>query len=128
MQRFAMTAFALSLSAGVAAAQTPPAPTFVPVPDNAILSTNVKGLAVMNTADQKVGTIQDEAIASGHLTGYILSVGGFLGIGTRYVVIAPSGLAISYDAGKKKWAARIDATKDQLKAAPEFKYEDRWAK
>ena len=75
-----------------------------------------------------MGTISDLVVESGRLAGYVLSVGGFLGIGTHHVVVHPDGLVISYDAKGKAWHARIDASKDQLKAAPAFMYEDRWAK
>ena len=121
-------AAALVVLASAAQAQMPPAPTFVPVPDNAILSSNVTGLAVTNGKNEKVGSISDVVIESGRLSGYVLSVGGFLGIGTHHVVVAPSGLIISYDASGKAWHAKIDATKDQLKAAPTFVYEGRWKK
>lgn len=127
MQRLLLAA-ALSAASCAAFAQTPPAPRFVPVPDNALLSSNVKGLAVYDGANAKVGTIEDEVVASGRLTGYILSIGGFLGLGDRYVVVDPAGLIVSYDGTNKTWHARIDATKAQLKAAPEFKYEGRWGK
>ena len=126
MQRLILSTFIASAFAGAAAAQTPPAPTFVPVPDNAILSYNLDGLAVYNGGNEKVGTIKDEVITSGRLSGYIISVGGFLGLGDRYVVVAPTGLVVSYDAAGKSWHAKIDASKAQLNAAPEFKYEGRW--
>jgi sporulation protein YlmC with PRC-barrel domain len=125
--RFVLVAAACSLTS-LASAQTPPAPSFVPVPDNAILSSNVTNLAVTNEKGDKVGSISDVVIESGRLSGYVLSVGGFLGIGTHHVVVNPAGIVISYDAKAKAWHARIDATKDQLKAAPAFVYEDRWAK
>jgi sporulation protein YlmC with PRC-barrel domain len=127
MRRLVLAA-AATLAVSVALAQTPPAPSFVPVPDNAILSSNVTNLAVLNGKGDKVGTISDVVIESGRLAGYVLSVGGFLGLGTHHVVVHPDGLAISYDAKAKAWHARIDATKDQLKAAPAFLYEDRWGK
>jgi sporulation protein YlmC with PRC-barrel domain len=114
--------------ATMASAQTPPPPRFVPVPDNAILSSNVTNLAVTNGKGEKVGAISDVVIESGRLAGYVLSVGGFLGLGTHHVVVHPDGLVISFDAKAKAWHARIDAAKDQLKAAPAFIYEDRWAK
>lgn len=98
------------------------------MPDNAILSSSVKGLAVYNGGNEKVGTIDDEVIASGRLAGYVLSIGGFLGIGDRYVVVSPAGLIVSYSERDKAWHAKIDATKDQLKAAPAFTYEGRWRK
>jgi hypothetical protein len=60
------------------------------------------------------------------VTGYILSVGGFLGMGTRYVAVNPDALMVSYDAQNKVWKATMNATKDQLKSAPEFKYGGQW--
>ena len=128
MHRTLLPSLALVVAATAASAQTPQAPRFVPVPDNAVLGTNLNGLAVYDGANDKVGTIADEVIASGRLGGYVLSIGGFLGMGERYVVVAPAGLVVSYDAAKKAWSAKIDATKDQLKAAPEFKYEGRWGR
>ena len=127
MRRLVLVA-AAGMVASVALAQTPPAPSFVPVPDNAILSSDVTSLPVMNGKGEKVGTIADVVIESGRLAGYVLSVGGFLGIGTHHVVVHPDGLVISYDPKGKAWHARIDASKDQLKAAPAFEYEGRWAK
>ena len=127
MRRLVLVA-ALVAFVPVAKAQTPPPPSFVPVPDNAILSSNVTGLAVTNGKNEKVGSISDVVIESGRLSGYVLSVGGFLGIGTHHVVVAPAGLIISYDAPAKAWHAKIDASKEQLKAAPTFVYEGRWKK
>jgi hypothetical protein len=57
------------------------------------------------------------------LDAYILSVGGFLGVGQRYVAVKPDAVAITYDPAKGKWMASINATKEQLKEAPEFKSE-----
>jgi hypothetical protein len=33
---------------------------------------------------------------------------------------------VQYDSGKKTWCATMKTTKDQLKAAPEFKYNRQW--
>ena len=57
---------------------------------------------------------------------YILSVGGFLGMGTYYVSVEPDAVKIKYDDNDKKWHANMNATKDDLKAAPDFNYEGRW--
>ena len=57
--------------------------------------------------------------ASG-LYGYIVSVGGFLGMGDHYVVVRPS--AISFNAKDNKWHATMNVNAAQLKAAPEHKY------
>ena len=33
---------------------------------------------------------------------------------------------VNYDAENKIWKATMNATKDQLQSAPEFKYEGQW--
>jgi len=93
-----------------------------------VLSSNLIGLNVQNNAQDNVGEIQDLVVSNGSLSGLILSVGGFLGIGERYVVVAPSAVKVVYSESDKKWSATMDTTKDALKAAPEFKYDGRWKK
>ena len=63
---------------------------------------------------------------SDKVTGYILSVGGFLGMGTHYVAVDPGTVSITYDGSNKTWRASMNATKDQLKSAAEFKYGGQW--
>jgi hypothetical protein len=103
-----------------------PGARFTNVPADAALSYNLVGLNVYNSADEDVGEIKDIVVSKDKLDGYILSVGGWLGMGEHYVAVEPSSVAVSYDAAKGKWAARMNATKEQLKAAPEFKYQGRW--
>ncbi|KRE17571.1 photosystem reaction center subunit H [Bosea sp. Root483D1] len=93
-----------------------------------VLSSNLIGLNVHNNAKETVGEIKDLVVSGGNLSGLILSVGGFLGIGERYVVVTPSAVNVVYSENDKKWTATMDTTKDALKAAPEFKYEGRWSK
>jgi hypothetical protein len=102
--------------------------TFVTAQPTDMLSSNLIGLDITNGQKEDVGEIKDLVVSDGKLAGYVVSVGGFLGVGERYVVIAPSAIQISYSENDKEWTATMDATKDQLKAAPEFKYEGRWAK
>ena len=91
------------------------------------LSTNVVGLEVYDGQKNDVGKIQDIVWGGDKtLKGYILSVGGFLGMGTHYVAVDPAAVDVTYDANSKKWRATTNATKDELKAAPEFKYEGQW--
>ncbi|HEY1782852.1 MAG TPA: PRC-barrel domain-containing protein [Roseiarcus sp.] len=102
-------------------------PNFVQVQNTDMLSSNVVGLDIYNGQNNNIGKIQDIAFdSSKQLTGYILSVGGFLGMGTHYVAVNPSSLNVSYDAQKKTWRASMNATKAELKAAPEFKYSGQW--
>jgi hypothetical protein len=49
----------------------------------------------------------------------VLSVGGFQGMGTKYVVVPYSSLQV-----RDKKMVRPGATKESLKALPELKYAD----
>ena len=102
-------------------------PNFIQVLNTDMLSSNVVGLDVYNGQKDKIGKIQDVAFnASKQVTGYILSVGGFLGMGTHYVAVNPTAVMVTYDAENKTWRATMNATKDQLKSASEFKYGGQW--
>lgn len=101
---------------------------FVTVQPTDDLGSKLIGLNITNSSDEDVGEIQDIVISGDKLAGYIVSVGGFLGMGERYVIVAPSAIQVTYAENDKTWSAKMDTTKDQLTAAPEFKYEGRWAK
>jgi sporulation protein YlmC with PRC-barrel domain len=102
-------------------------PSFVKLQNTDLLTANVVGLDVYNERNDKIGKIQDVAFdPSKQVTGYILSVGGFLGMGTHYVAVDPNAVLVQYDAGNNTWRATMNATKDQLKSAPEFKYTGQW--
>ena len=102
-------------------------PSFVNIQNSDMLSSNVVGLDVFNGQNNNIGKIQDVAFdASKQVTGYILSVGGFLGMGTHYVAVNPNAVMVQFDADHKTWRATMNATKDQLKLAPEFKYSGQW--
>jgi sporulation protein YlmC with PRC-barrel domain len=102
-------------------------PSFIQVQSGDMLTSNIVGLDIYNSQNNDIGKVQDVAFdASKKVTGYILSVGGFLGMGTHYVAVNPDALMVNYDAQKKVWKATMNATKDQLKAAPEFKYGGQW--
>ncbi len=111
------------------ATQTVPVqgPNFIQVQNTDMLSSNVVELDIYNGQNNNIGKIQDIAFdTSKKVTGYILSVGGFLGMGTHYVAVNPDAVIVSYDAQNKVWKATMNATKDQLKSAPEFKYGGQW--
>jgi PRC-barrel domain protein len=95
---------------------------FTSLPAKDELSSKVVGLDVYNNANQNIGTIKDVAYNGTSVNGYIIGVGGFLGMGDHYVAVRPSAVKLSYDAKDKKWHASMDANADQLKAAPEYKY------
>jgi sporulation protein YlmC with PRC-barrel domain len=100
--------------------------TYVNVPSSDDLSSKVVGLDIYNKDNKDVGTIKDIALnPSGGTAAYIVSVGGFLGMGEHYVAVNPQAVDITYK--DNKWHADMNATADQLKSAPEFKYSGRWA-
>jgi sporulation protein YlmC with PRC-barrel domain len=99
---------------------------YVTVPSSDDLSSKLVGLDIYNKDNKDIGTIKDIALnPNGRATAYIVSVGGFLGMGDHYVAVNPEAVNISYK--DNKWHADMNATADQLKSAPEFKYTGRWA-
>ena len=119
----------LSLS-GVAHAQsTPPAshaPQFITISNNAILSSRLIGLDVQSASGKGMGKIEDVVFESGQIVGIVLAVGEVLGGGQRYVAVDPSSISIRYTDDENKWQATMNADVDQLKSAPEFRYEGKW--
>jgi sporulation protein YlmC with PRC-barrel domain len=126
MRKTLMIAAATVMGTGVAFAAMSE-PRFVTLQQGDMLSSNVVGLDVYDTSNNDIGKIQDVAFDSSKaVKGYVLSVGGFLGMGAHYVTVDTNSVNVSYDTSNKKWHASMNATKDQLKAAPEFRYEGVW--
>jgi hypothetical protein len=96
---------------------------FTTVPSGDMLSSKIVGTDVHNNANQDIGTIKDVAYSGASIKAYIVGVGGFLGMGDHYVAISPSAIHVTYDANAKTWHATMNTTAEQLKAAPEFKYQ-----
>ena len=127
MKKFALIAASLAVLASPALAQTsgtaPAEAKFSTVAKDEMFSSKLKGLNVYNQKDEKVGEITDLAIGKGEqIQAMILSVGGFLGMGEQYVAVSPSSVRVSYNKDKDTWSAKMNTTKEALKAAPEFKY------
>jgi hypothetical protein len=81
-------------------------------------TSRVVGSPVVNEANETVGTIDDLIVTGNEMVPYaVLSVGGFLGMGTRYVVVPFNAISVV-----DKHMMLRGATKDSLKALPEFTY------
>jgi hypothetical protein len=81
-------------------------------------TSKVVGSTVVNEANETVGTIDDLIVTANEKVPFaVLSVGGFLGMGTKYVVVPFSALQV-----QDKKMVLTGATKDSLKSLPEFKY------
>lgn len=119
----ATLAIAVSSLAAPAMAQGGGAPQGVAVVDVQRLATGyraskITGATVVNQAGEKVGTVDDLLVTPNDRVPFaVISVGGFLGMGNKLVVVPYQALDITPE--KIQLA---NATKDQLKAMPEFKY------
>src|ERR1700682_5048154 len=129
MKKIALITASLALLASPAFAEdakttgnAPAEAKFSTVSKDEMFSSKLKGLNVRNQKDESVGEITDLAIKNHQIDALILSVGGFLGMGERYVAVSPSSVNVRYDSKNDKWLASMNTTKDALKAAPEFKY------
>jgi ribosomal 30S subunit maturation factor RimM len=129
MQKIVLMAAALAVLGGPVLAQdakttgnAPAEAKFSTVSKDEMFSSKVKGLNVYNQKNESVGEITDIAIKNHQVDALILSVGGFLGMGERYVAVSPSSVNIRRDDKNNKWLASMNTTKEALKAAPEFKY------
>lgn len=85
-----------------------------------IMSSKLVGQDVYNNQGDKIGNVADLVIDNGKtITGVVLSVGGFLGMGEHYVLIDPASMVLS---DKNGLHGVVDTTKDSLKNAPAFNY------
>ncbi|MFT3732907.1 MAG: PRC-barrel domain-containing protein [Hyphomicrobium sp.] len=77
------------------------------------------GSKVYNNANENIGSIEDIILKpDGSMDEVVLSVGGFLGIGDKYVGVPFNSLKVMRDNGSVK--ITTDATKDFLKALPDY--------
>ena len=86
-------------------------------------ASKVIGATVVNENNDTVGKIDDLIVTQTEQVPFaVISVGGFLGIGTKYIVIPYSALKASDSKASNSKMVLFGATKDAVKALPEFKY------
>jgi hypothetical protein len=87
---------------------------------NTFLTSDLTGATVYSPQDEAIGDVNDVIVSrDGKVDGLVVGVGGFLGIGEKDVAIKMSEIKMmDTDTGIK---LVMDANKDQLAAAPEFK-------
>jgi ribosomal 30S subunit maturation factor RimM len=79
------------------------------------------GTSVKNTADDTIGEVKDLIItANQNVPKALISVGGFLGVGDKVVAVPYDALQISRVDEKDRVV--YNATKEELKAMPNFEY------
>lgn len=134
-KKFMITTAAAALLAGPALAQSPTPPASSPpaqatssskfiteqAPDQ-LLASKFKGTDVMGTDNAKIGDVSDVLFdKDGKVLAYVVGVGGFLGIGSKDVALAPPSFQVLPPTDKDNMKLQLAMTKDELKAAPDFK-------
>jgi sporulation protein YlmC with PRC-barrel domain len=132
------------LMMSTALAQAPSAPSPAPAATSAVsnsaevvtaqstdelLASRLKGTAVTGSDDQKIGEVTDILFDKmGHVKAYIVSIGGFLGIGAKEVALEwsafdemPTIKGRPEDKHFTVYQLKVSMTKDQLKQMAEFK-------
>lgn len=92
------------------------------VPPNSMPVTNYYKQNVYDPSNNKIGEVDDVLLASdGKISALVIGVGGFLGIGEKHVIVPFT--AVKADRKDNKWQLTMNSSKDELKAAPGFKYD-----
>jgi sporulation protein YlmC with PRC-barrel domain len=92
------------------------------LPTNATTVTNFYKQNVYDPSDSKIGEISDVLVnKEGKIDAFIVSVGGFLGVGEKDVAVPFASVHATEKNGK--WYLTMNATKDGLKSAQGYKYD-----
>jgi len=87
------------------------------------LASKFKGTDVIGSDDKKIGDVTDILFdKDSKVEAYVIGVGGFLGIGSKDVALAPSAFQVVPGDKSKNEAdkLRLSMTKDELKEAANF--------
>ena len=85
------------------------------------LASKFKGTDVLGSDNQKIGDVSDILFdKSGKVEAFVIGVGGFLGVGSKEVALAPSSFDVVPGSNGSADKLKIAATKDELKNAQTF--------
>jgi sporulation protein YlmC with PRC-barrel domain len=89
------------------------------------LASKFKGTDVLGSDNQKIGDVSDILFdKNGKIDAYVVSVGGFLGIGSKEVALAPTAFQVvppdPNSVTDRSAKLKTSMTKDQLKEAANF--------
>jgi hypothetical protein len=131
LNKFAMAATLVASLVGVAHAQQTTTSTGTvtvqgqvlnTLPTDSTTVTNYYKQNVYDPSDAKIGEITDVLVGKdGKVQAFIVSVGGFLGVGEKDVAVPFSAVHGTEKNGK--WYLTMNSTKDALKAAHGYKYD-----
>jgi sporulation protein YlmC with PRC-barrel domain len=86
------------------------------------LASKFKGTDVLGADNKKIGDVSDILFdKSGKIEAYIVSVGGFLGMGAKEVALAPSSFDVVPGTNGGADKLKLAMNKDELKQAQNFK-------
>ena len=81
----------------------------------------ILGKEVRSSADENMGRIVDVIVdRTGRVRAAVIDFGGFLGVGNRKIAVDWNALNFAPD-GDKRDVITLELTRDQVKAAPEYK-------
>jgi sporulation protein YlmC with PRC-barrel domain len=85
------------------------------------LASKFKGTDVLGSDNQKIGDVSDILFdKTGKVEAFVISVGGFLGVGSKEVALAPSSFDVVPGDNGSAAKLKVAATKDELKDAQNF--------
>jgi hypothetical protein len=98
--------------------------TFYTVKPADVRASKLIGTTVYNVNNQSIGDIDDLIIDEGKtLRAVVIGVGGFLGMGEHDVAVEPNALVLTRNADKEDIRIVLNTTKEDLKNAPEVKFD-----
>ncbi len=85
------------------------------------LSSNFIGTDVIGPDESKIGDVHDVLFEKdGKVVAYVVGVGGFLGIGSKNVALAPTSFQVMAGKSPSDTKLKLNMTKDQLQQAATF--------
>jgi sporulation protein YlmC with PRC-barrel domain len=120
MSKLAMTTALLAVLAAPAFADNT---MLRQMPSDSVTVTDWYKQSVYDPSNNKIGEVMDVLLdKSGKVTSLIVGVGGFLGAGEKDVAVPFDAVQVTTKSNNK-WYLVMNATKDELKSAPGFKYD-----
>ena len=85
------------------------------------LASKFRGTDVIGTDGKKIGNVSDILFdKDGKIEAYVVSVGGFLGMGAKDVALAPSSFTAEPGTNGKSDTLKLSMNRDELKQAQNF--------
>lgn len=87
-----------------------------------VMASRLEDMDIYNNQNEEIGEVEDLVIKDGEtISGVVVSVGGFLGLGDRYVLVDPSSIVLGDRDGELR--AYVNTSKEELTNAPAFEYD-----